>query len=184
MPFPAREVEGFKWKDGPGPTYSKDESIYRITLTYDNTLRTIKRILPELGKQNEFLGLLKRLKQEGWLDWHILSALANIIYNYELKQNGIDMNDREACSKFYTDMIFGERNVQLGNIPLKEFEEENIRFSLKTGSVNVLRRYNLVISTRTPNMDGILELLKRRYFFFEDDVPHTDILELFTRSGN
>ncbi len=67
---------------GLHPQYSKEESERAIHRRYERIPRMVKYTLPRLLADGPFISATAKLKTEGWKDWHLLLAVANIRQNY------------------------------------------------------------------------------------------------------
>lgn len=61
-------------------------------------------------------------------------------------------------------------------VPLEEFTEESLRITLSTVAVTLGTRWGLTSPTQTPNFDPWLAIMRERYGYATDDVPHRDLL--------
>jgi hypothetical protein len=85
-PTPHRELG---WQDGPGPTYERSEAEEMIARRYERLPALIHRTLESVNQEPAFHELVARLRVEGWRDWHILQALANLSINHRLAAEGL-----------------------------------------------------------------------------------------------
>lgn len=113
-----------------------------------------------------------KLRDEGWLDWQILSALASITIIYRLRQQGI--NDVQILFEKLSEQIFIEESEDDVVIPTSEFSEENFKLSLNTGLLSTVRIWGLEVHQDTPDFTAIKDFLDIRYNNRTDDIDHED----------
>ncbi|WP_420621947.1 hypothetical protein [Candidatus Poriferisodalis sp.] len=82
------EHEELRWQDSPSPTYSKDTANELLHYRYRTVPQSLRITLTRLLATRQFLLVVARLRSEGWLDWHILTAAMNIALNYRLASSG------------------------------------------------------------------------------------------------
>lgn len=66
----------------PAPDYNPDEAIERITNSYKNLTDHLQATLPVLKEDPAYQDLVRRLHEEGWLDWQILQGTANAAFTH------------------------------------------------------------------------------------------------------
>ena len=49
---------------------------------YRTFARSLEKTVPALRRSGAVRGTVEALRSEGWLDWHILTAILNIVVNY------------------------------------------------------------------------------------------------------
>ena len=74
--------EELRWQDGPGPTYSSAKARLFLQTRYETLAPSVRITAAALHRSEEFRPTLQALRVNGWLDWHILTAIANIAMNY------------------------------------------------------------------------------------------------------
>ena len=76
-----------RWQDGRGPTYWLDKAKELLQTRYQNLAKSLRITVVGLALSEKFLPTVQALRMEGWLDWHILTAIFNIVMNF---RNPID----------------------------------------------------------------------------------------------
>lgn len=61
-------------------------------------------------------------------------------------------------------------------VDLAEFTEESLRLTLDTFAMTVGQGWGLTPPTQTPNVKAWVAVLRERYGYAGDDVPHVDLL--------
>jgi hypothetical protein len=125
-----------------------------------------------------FRRTLEALRREGWKDWHILTGIENVRFNYFLNQ---DLELRAAFERKDFARIAAMRSEPEREdvllVPVSEFEIDRLKFGLQSSQVNTLEGLGLRVWQRTPDFGGIDQLL-RRFCYWDDDVPHEEIFQL------
>ena len=150
--FKIGEHEELKWLDGPGPGYNKETAEKYLKNRYETMTKSIKHTLKRLLRNSEFRSTVRRLRSDGWLDWHILNSVYAAVMNYQ--------------------PIGASAHL----VPLSEFREEKLRqyqrFNM-LATLDVLSEH-LECRQRTPDFKAIDHFLRHRYNYWSDDIEHTD----------
>ena len=169
---PVFEHEDLRWKDGVGPTYDRLNAEQALRNRYDNIIPSIRYTLPRLLKSSNFRRTIQSLRAEGWLDWHILTAVSCATINERLNQEVKDEHDPQRLKEAY--FAFSEEQKEWLPIPLEIFEEGVLRYCLHTSMLSTLKGLGLECHQLTPDFGGIEEFLRHRYNYWTDDLPHSD----------
>ncbi|MCZ3365419.1 MULTISPECIES: hypothetical protein [Methanobacterium] len=169
-----------KWFDGPGIGYSEEESKEMIKSRYERAIVPIKYTVERLAKDPEFIPIIEKLREDGWLDWHILLTINNIALRYRIEENmreyPIPFVDKKTWYQNEWEMIIdNEESKNSSIIPTLEFNEENIRMSLNVSMISTLRLLGLECKQQTPDFEAINHFLSNRYNYWNDDVEHEEI---------
>lgn len=157
-----------------GPGFSETKWQKMIEERYElSTLVsfTLARIL----RNDTCRRILAELRDEGWLDWHLLLAIFNVATNYRIWcELGPDSSSPEALRRVTPDFIHRRETSETPNIPLHYFSKDGLRNAFDLATLTVAKRLELHIDRDTPNINGVRRLLDRRYGFMQD-VPHADL---------
>ena len=121
---------------------------------------------------SDIMDTIMKLRDEGWLDWQILSAIADITLNYRLRQQGI--TDKQLLTEKFFEQMLIEENEDDIVIPTSEFSEENFIMSLDFNLISTLRIWGLECHQDTPDFPAIKDFLDVRYNNRTDDIDHED----------
>jgi hypothetical protein len=174
VPVPSAHTE-LGWQDGPGPTYGRDEAEEMITNRYQRIPPLIVRTMERANGEPAFLELVGELRSQGWRDWHILHALANLSVNHRLDAEGL--NTHEAMS------AKNPRIAEIASSPEAEGESlpdpatitfAELDLSRRMGNMMVLKNWDLDPRARFGAVDPYSRFLAERYAYWSDDVPHED----------
>jgi len=172
------EVGALRWQDGPGPLVSREELLEMVTTRYERLPMLMNRTLPALRGDKRFQVTVEILRKRGWKDWHILTAVFNLLLQRRLASAGL--NDRETVSsaagrKAAVDLALspeaeGEPEPPLG-IFLNVADLDQARI-WAIGSL--VANLGLHVHSPIPDIPAIERLLAARYAYWSDDVPHDD----------
>ena len=167
------EHEELRWQDGPGPTYSKDAANELLRYRYRTLPPSLRITLTRLLATRQFPIVVARLRSEGWLDWHILTAVMNIALNYRLASSGPMLPSAERMEEALQRISEPEDATDVP-VPLGVFSYEQMKEARQIAMLSVARNWDLECHQRTPDMPGIEKFLAARYGYWDDDVPHVD----------
>jgi hypothetical protein len=172
--FRIKEFSELAWISYNGPTYSKEEANEYLKNRYERSVIPIKYTLRTLQANPEFRSMVKRLRAEGWLDWHILCSISGIAVNYRVLQNFEARRNLIIQTTLFQALMDDAETPDMATVPLKEFTEEKIRMQQNVTMTSSLKIYNLECHQHTPDFDAIAHFLRHRYNYFTDDIPHAD----------
>lgn len=171
-PVPHEEL---RWQDGPGPTYDRGEAEEMITRRYERVPQMIGRTLERANAESAFLALIAELRERGWLDWHILNALANISVNHRIAAAGL--NNHEAVAGKDPRLREISMAAEGEGDPLPDpadISAADLDLARRMGNMSVLSNWNLNARARFGELDPYDRFLAERYAYWADDVPHND----------
>ncbi len=174
LPFEIKETQELSWINTPGPTYDSEKAKEYLKNRYELPIVPIKYTLTELLKTTDFKTTVTKLRDEGWLDWHILCCIANIAVNNRANQNPLAHANPFL---FETLLRIEMQTPEISTtpvIPLSEFKEEEMRRQMDVMICSSLANYGLECRQRVPDFEAIMLFLKVRYRYFSDDLPHQD----------
>jgi len=172
LDFAYQTHELLGWKDSVISAYNKKKSEELIRERYNNSIVPISLTIQRLKSTSFFLETVKRLKLEGWKDWHILMAIALIAANYRVNQLGYkDLDD--AKKKTFEQMSLKETPESI-TVPLNEFGEKELKNHLYTSMVSTLKIFNLEYKANLLVKFALKGFLEKRCRYFSEDIPHED----------
>ena len=172
-PFHVKEYDELRWFDGPGPGYSKAAARKWVNNRYKYLRPPVADTLKLLKEDENFLRTVERLRAEGWLDWHILSAVNGIVLNYRAVRLRPDARHDPAILQ----QVFGElmRRPEMPDdpvVPMNLFTEDKMREQLRWNMLPAIKLRGLVCHQLNPDMDAVDHFLRYRYKYWTDDVEH------------
>lgn len=172
--FTITEHEELAWFDGPGPGYSEEMADEYLRNRYSKSIIPIKYTLKRLFKDPEFRSTVKRLRSDGWLDWHILVSISNAATNYRVMQNPEARYDPYIQRDLFLKLMNEPEKQTSTPVPLKEFTVKKLRMQQNFSMLSTLRILGLECRQRTPDLKAIGHFLRYRYNYWTDDIEHTD----------
>lgn len=174
---PVHEHPQLPWPDGPGPTYSLEQAQEMLGNRYEFFATAMNRTLPRLQADPAFLAIVRELRAEGWLDWHILTAANGIALNVRLAARGLNtpeaMRDPRRRAESQR-LAFEPETDDDPDGPLDLFTRDNLDQHRSLAMLSLVRHWNLEARQRTPDVAAIEELLAARYAYWTDDINHSD----------
>jgi hypothetical protein len=172
-PFQVKAYDELRWFDGPGPGYSKAAARRWVKNRYKHLMPPVVSTLERLKEDESFLRTVERLRADGWLDWHILSAVQGITLNYRTGRLRPDARHDPALLR----QVFGElmRRPERSDdpvVPSTLFTEDKMREQVRWNMLSTIKLRGLVCHQRNPDMDAVDHFLKHRYNYWTDDVEH------------
>ncbi|HEV3157775.1 MAG TPA: hypothetical protein VGZ00_10555 [Candidatus Baltobacteraceae bacterium] len=174
---PYLEGKEIAWRMDPGPNYSKKRADIALEKRYRYFLAAIKRTLPRLLADDRCRGLIRKMRQEGMLDWQILSVLSNLITRWqEFKIYDLPKSNDElvAATQRMNSRMQREENESDPDFDLSYLTEETLRNQKIAQPLSVLKGWDHTTRRQTPDFKAIQRLLDVRYRNSMDDIPHDD----------
>jgi hypothetical protein len=172
--FRLKESSELSWISYSGPTYRKEDSNEYLKNRYEGYMKPIIYTLKKLKANHEYLSLVKRLRDEGWLDWHILGSTSGIAVNYRVFQNSEARRNIMMQNILFQALRDDVETLDTPTVPVEEFTEDKMRMLLNVIMISSLKIYKLECHQDTPDFDAIAHFLRHRYNYFTDDIPHPD----------
>lgn len=174
---PPTEHPALAWQSGPGPGYSEGKAAEMARNRYEFVTSLLPNTLPALAAAPGFQRVVATLRAEGWLDWHLLTAVYNVAGNYRLDQAGLNTAERlrTADCRREADRLFRTAAIDEGEpIPCEVFGEGAVRDARVNALPSLMVNWGLEPRQRTPDYPAIEQLLASRYGYWSIDVGHTD----------
>ena len=170
---------------GTSDRHDQRESLERIQRRYDAHLPIARLTIARLATEPAVRQDLLTLRERGWLDWQLLMAISTIVGNARVEWEGIELRfDSPPADKRRANQLM--RRAELPSDPElapDRFSIEELEPMLEFVALLTLPSYGLKSHALTPNAEKIIDVLKDRYQFAVDDVPHEDFLGLNSPSG-
>ena len=133
-----------------------------------------------LASSEEFRATVRTLRAKGWLDWHILAAIFNIVMNYRFPVNRYDLPLEETENQMIREALQVE-NASASPLPIGLFTLDAMNENRKLAMLALVKHWGLELRQITPDIPAIEQLLADRYGYWDDDIPHDDP---FAETGN
>jgi hypothetical protein len=143
---------------------------------YGSLIPATRHTVACLNKDENFRAAADQLRSEGWLDWHLLMAIANIVGNERLTREGFFEGDWKKDLSGSSVMEMMTRPEQKQDVaPLELFTEADLRDALKIALPATLKVYGLEVHTNPIDFTSIFQFLGDRFGYWQDDIGHEDI---------
>ncbi|WP_327742856.1 hypothetical protein OHO28_51230 [Streptomyces europaeiscabiei] len=163
-------------RTGPGPGYEHKEALEAVRNRYAVMLPIVRYTLPRLSAEPGFRRTATQLREEGWRDWHLLTAIANVVGNHRAQQQGLHPSpgdSPEHRARILAAMQAPERPED-PPVPAEAFTERALRAHLSVAAVNTADSLGLVVRHGLLDRQALLSVLGDRYGYWTDDVEHND----------
>ncbi|MDE2892397.1 MAG: hypothetical protein OXN86_07860 [Chloroflexota bacterium] len=165
--------EELEWQRGPGPTYSQGRADELLQARYDNLAKSLRITSVMLRYSPQFQPIVRDLRQRGWLDWHLLTAVHNIVMDHRFPEAQFDRLSEET-HKEMKNMAFGLESASSDPVPVARFALQELDQRRQLAMLALLNHWGLECHQMTPDIPAIEHLLTDRYGYWNDDVPHED----------
>jgi hypothetical protein len=174
-PFVPTSAQELAPPSGPGPGYDHDETLRLIRSRCEQVGDLFRLTLARVLLDDRVRILLADLRTQGWLDWHLITAMANVATTVRAREQGL-LSFRRTDRRALTDLFYTKETEQMPVVPLEELTTDSMLMTLNTGALTVGQRWGLTPPTQSPNLEAWVAVLRERYGFASDDVPHLDLL--------
>jgi hypothetical protein len=154
-----------------GPTYSQETAREKNETRYETLLRCTSNTRARLKGDPTFIALVESLRQDGWLDWHVLLAIHSIASSYRA---GLESSTEAEFVDAARRWLLVEEREDFPVVPESEFGEQPVREAHLLSCSSVLTGWNLAYPGRFVDAAAVEMFLRDRYRHYEDDVSHPD----------
>lgn len=166
-------------KTGVSAMYHHDEAIENIQRRYDVMMPIARLTIPRLVSNEDSSAVLRELREEGWLDWQLMMAIANIIGNARPDSEGLNLTvDSPPAARERANALMRMEELETDpKLGPEAFTRDRILTALEFTVLITLPSYGLHLNTPTPVPTTILGVLRNRFNFGIDDIEHVDLLD-------
>ena len=136
-----------RWQDGPGPTYSLDKAKEILDDRYRLLAKGLRITIEMLASSKDFRPTVNALRAYGWLDWHILAAVANIVINYRVEAAGLDWRS-DVTRKQMTQVMSAPESATAETVPITAFTAETLDIHRRFSMMSLLKIWGLGVPSR------------------------------------
>ena len=162
-----------RWNDGRGPTYSQVTANELLQTRYQNLAGGLRITVEALASSEKFQGTVETLRASGWLDWHILTAVFNIVMNHRFPRSRFNMLSEEGNKEMMEAAFRPERGTD-PPVPIGLFNLDSMDTNRQFSMLSLVNHWGLECHQATPDIPAIEQLLASRYGYWDEDVPHDD----------
>jgi hypothetical protein len=119
------------------------------------------------------------MKDEGLLDWQILSVIANIVCQYQVEKRAPGISP-QMLAKEIQERAYREERDDDPQFDLNHLTDELVKMQQRILSAAAFKTWDLESHRRTPDFVAMKRLLDERYGHSTDDLPHADPFEELT----
>jgi len=157
--------------------YKADDVRISLSDRYQRLGAITKHTLPRLLANPSVNGVLRGLRQEGWLDWQILAAIFGVASNYCVQQAfNTERNSPKELRALMDMYIRDPEDKSWQEVPPTIFTRDRLHLQMVLNTTVVLKGAGLVLRQQTPNQQAVLDFARHKMRYFSDDMPHDDIL--------
>ncbi|KUL53280.1 hypothetical protein [Streptomyces sp. NRRL S-1521] len=163
-------------RSGPGPGYERKEALDAVRNRYAVMLPIVRHSLPRLLADPGFRHTATQLREEGWRDWHLLTAIANAVGNHRAQKQSLRPSpgdSPEQRARILALMQALERPED-PFIPAEAFAQRALRAHLSVAAVSTAHSLGRVVRHGILDQQALLSVLGDRYGYWTDDVEHDD----------
>ncbi|GGS72516.1 hypothetical protein GCM10010222_11650 [Streptomyces tanashiensis] len=166
-----------KAKTGPGPGYEQSTALENVRHRYTALVPIIRYTLPRLSADREFMRTAVLLREQGWKDWHLLTAIANLVGNRRLEQRGLRpaINDSAERRIQFKAVMTAHELPDDEPVPPQAFTLSALRSHLHGAALATAGNLGLVVRSTSLRPEALLRLLGDRYGYWTDDAEHADM---------
>ncbi|MFE2326909.1 hypothetical protein ACFXD5_23800 [Streptomyces sp. NPDC059385] len=170
------ELAALPARTGPGPGYEHERALDTVRNRYAVMLPIVRYTLPRLTADQDFRRTATQLRQEGWRDWHLLTALANAVGNHRAHQQGLRPfpGDSQQHRARILAAMQAPEHPDDSPVPVEAITEHALRSHLAAAAVSTAHGLGLVIRQGPLDSQALLSVLGERYGYWTDDIEHTD----------
>jgi hypothetical protein len=174
--FPRSLTSHLAAPTGPGSGYSAERAEEILADRYDVLPTSIRYTLADLMRDERVRGLFSDLRGEGWRDWHLLSVVMNLTVTHRIGlRHGPLTSDSAARLRrvLFEESLRAEQPTD-PRISPAAVTREAMETGIRAVAASSLKRWGLTLHHATADPDAVIDLLARRYGFWDDDIPHDD----------
>ncbi|MEV7648184.1 hypothetical protein [Arthrobacter sp. NPDC089319] len=176
LPDPAPDLAEQEFEQ-PAPGYDRAEALQAITSRYETLHAPVRLTLRRLASSEAFKRVVEDLRKEGWQDWHLLTAVANIVVNKRAVESGINMTTSISAADVerFRALMYAEEQSSDSVTPDEAFTIDQMWFHLANAAVATARGWGLEVRFRRLEPKAFTRVLGKRFNYWSDDVPHAPL---------
>jgi hypothetical protein len=141
---------------------------------YEALPRLLHRTLAQVSERTDLRAAVTVLRRRGWLDWHILTALANLRGNERLRAAGLDrLNDPEERRRL-GEAGFAPEGDGDHDLPTRRTTPDHLDQMRRVALPALVRNWGLELRDPVVDLDALERVLAARYAYWSDDLAHED----------
>ena len=175
---PARCNPDLAWRDGTGPGFSAEIAREMLETRYQQLPELMPITLRALRDDRRFATVVSVLRTRGWLDWHILTAIFNLVLQVRLGHVGLNTTQAlateagRAATRQLVQTPEADSDPPVALAPLLNVERLDTGRTMALGSLMV--HWGLDLHAGDVDLGAAERLLAARYGYWRDDIDHDD----------
>lgn len=159
-----------EWKNSLSPLYNQKDAIKNIEQRFTNSNKNCYLTIAKLKENAQFKLFIRKLRKDGWQDWHIFMAIKNFILTHKTKFKLRELtNPTEAdFNRVFLELAKQDEADFEAEFPLEAFESVEFEMYLKDTMIKILKSFGLANPSRFPNFLAIREFLDIRFNMNKD----------------
>jgi hypothetical protein len=147
-----------------------------VRTRYERLPPLLRHTLPRLLADPRIRAVFAELRGEGWKDWHLLTALANLVVNARVATKYGTPTWGTADS--FKDRFIAEMNRPEGSgdpsVAVEAVTRKALEDALAISVMSTGRNWGLEIHQSSVDPGAVLKVLSNHYGYWTDDVDHED----------
>lgn len=163
----------------PAAGYDAPASLQTIRNRYEQLLPPVRLTVRRLAQDDTFMAVADELRARGWKDWHLLTAVVNIVVNARAVACGINMTTSitQADITRFQALMGAEELPTDPKTPIHRFSSDSMWFHLAHAARSTAQAWGLEVRLNPIEPQAFLEVLDARFNYWSDDVEHEPIFE-------
>ncbi|MBD2763514.1 hypothetical protein IEE92_13350 [Kocuria sp. cx-116] len=163
----------------PVAGYDAAASLQAIRNRYEQLLPPVRLTVRRLAHDDTFMAVAEELRAQGWKDWHLLTAVVNIVVNARAVACGINMTTSitQADITRFQALMGAEELPTDPETPVHKFSSDSMWFHLANAARSTAQAWGLEARINPIEPQAFLEVLGARFNYWSDDVEHEPIFE-------
>lgn len=179
--FPAENLL-LKWNDKLSEKYNQEKAIEHIKNRFINSRKCVYLTIHKLKTDSEFQSLIKRLRDDDYLDWQITEVIKNFILEYkallQVERMEFESNEQVEIALYenFKKLLQIDEKDCFVDFPFEAFQSERFNSTLESIPELVLGSFGLINNARFPNYKAIKEFLDVRFNMKNDNSDEGNLL--------
>lgn len=163
-------------QSGPGPGYEHKKALEAVRNRYAVMLPIVRHTLHRLSADSGFRRTATQLREEGWRDWHLLTATANVSGDHRAQQQGLHPSPGDSPERRARILAVMQAPEPSEDPPVlaEARTERALRAHLSVAAVSTAHSFGLAVRHGFLGRQALLSVLGDRYGYWTDDVEHDD----------
>lgn len=163
---------------GPGPGYSKEAAETAIVNRCKWTTENLPATLGALRADADFMAVAKRLRDEGWKDWHVVTAVITTALNASFRAKHGNTTDIDLLKEHMAEFMACPEPDNQMTTPLSAYNYDALCIHRRGNLQSVLHSWGFETHHPAFTPDVTEAFLANRFAYWEDDIEEPDVFPL------